>query len=229
MAPGSRRRAALIGLVVALPAIQLLCLAPSAVARQPSTTASPTPLRATSTTAIPATNCADAFAGPPSGSLNKEIVDLDQIAGFNVVQITTSRPPGTYHVVDCFKTREITAVEVGDIEVSGSATFRVNIPESAVPGEETCDRVVLSGTADGEPFTDVSNEVCEIYSSCLFSPECPQNQPPPTKSVASTAGRQPRAGTLPFTGVAVWPPLLISAALLGIGLTSLLVPRRRHD
>jgi hypothetical protein len=226
LSPSSRSRAASIGLVAALAAVHLLFLVPSAGASQPGTTASSTTSSTTST--VPATDCADAFAGPPRGSLDKAIVGLDQIAGVNLVQITTPRPPGTYRVVDCFKTRQITAVEVGDIRVSGSATFRVNIPESAVPGEETCDRVVLSGSADGRPFTDVSNEVCEIYSSCLFSPECPQNQPSPTRGVTSTAGRQPRSGTLPFTGVAEWPPLITAAALLGLGLASLLVARRRH-
>jgi hypothetical protein len=91
--------------VVALAAVQLLCLAPSAGASQPTTTAPPTTSSVTSTTTIPATDCADAFAGPPSGSLNKAIVGGDQIAGFNLVQITTPRPPGTYHLASLLVAR----------------------------------------------------------------------------------------------------------------------------
>ncbi len=143
-------------------------------------------------------------------------------------RIQTNRPAAVYHVVDCIRTRGIiTTVNLGDVQVSGTATFRVNIPQSALPGEDVCDRFVVVGLVEGEPFTDVSNEVCEIFSSCLFfgPGTCPPG-PPTTAGVAPTT---PRRGTLPFTGSTTWPLLITAVALLGLGFASFMVARWRRD
>lgn len=187
----------------------------------------------------PALDCENVLAGRAQSSLTKAIVGGDEFAGFNVIRIDTARPTGVYHVVDCIRTDQvfptpavITAVDLGEVSISGTATFRVDIPFSAVPGSNVCDRTVLSGSAGGELFSDISNEVCAIYSSCLFEPECPQNQPPTTVRTAVTTARPPTSShgnTLPFTGRDERPLLITAVALLGVGSASLVAARRRHE
>jgi len=235
----TRRRLAWIGSAVALTiAVQLLHGAPPAKAAPPSTTATtagPTSTSNGRTAPSPAApDCNDVLAGGEKGSLSKTLVGGDEQAAFEVFRMQTDRPAGVYHVVDCIRADQvfpnpavITTVDLGDVRVSGTATFRVNIPGSAVPGSDVCDRFVVSGRAGDAPFTDISNQVCSIHSSCLgFGPgTCPPS-PPTTGGVASTT---PRRGTLPFTGSATWPLLLTAAALLGLGFASLVVARWRHD
>jgi hypothetical protein len=73
------------------------------------------------------------------------------------------------------------------------------------------------------PFTDISNQECGPYSSCVFFGPgvCP-----PVGGVETTA---PRGGELPFTGSATWPLLVTGVALLGLGVASLLAARWRYD
>jgi hypothetical protein len=204
-----------------------------------STTTSPTTSSAPSTTAATtpaptAPDCADVLAGGEQGSLGKTLVGGDEQAAFEVFRIQTDRPAGVYHVVDCirapqpgppFKPAIIDTVDLGEVHIAGTATFRVDIPGSAVPGEEVCDRFVVSGHAGGVPFTDISNQVCTIHTGCLgFSPgTCP----PEPSMTGGMGAATPRDGTLPFTGGATWPLLLTAVALLGLGVTSLVAARWR--
>lgn len=234
-----RRRLTRIGSAVALTiAVQLLHGAPPAVATSPSTTATTTGPTRTSTgpmapsPAVP--DCNDVLAGAETGSLEKTRVGGDQQAGFDLWRIQTDRPAGVYHVVDCIRADQvapdpavITTVDLGEVQVSGTATFRVNIPQSAVPGSDVCDRFVVSGRVGGVPFTDISNEVCSIYSSCLFFG--PGTCPPEPDTTGPVAPTTPPRGPLPFTGSADWPLLITAVALLGLGVASLVVARWRHD
>jgi hypothetical protein len=235
-----RRRLARIGSAVALTiAVQLLHGAPPATATAPSTTATKAGLTPTSTgptapsPAVP--DCNDVLAGDQQGALEKTHAGGgNPQLGFDVFRLQTDRPAGVYHVVDCIsainvspESPVITTVDLGEVQVSGTATFRVNIPQSAEPGSDVCDRFVMSGRVGGVPFTDISNEVCSLYSSCLFigPGPCPP-EPPTTRPVVSTT---PPRGTLPFTGSADWPLLLTAIALLVLGVASLVVARWRHD
>jgi hypothetical protein len=242
----ARRRLARIGSTIAVTiAVGLLPGPPPAKATSPSTTTTSTTattvaLTSTSTgptapsPAVP--DCNDVLAGGEQGSLNKTRVGGNPQLGFDLWRIQTDRPVGVYHVVDCirapqagppFKPAVITTVDLGEVRVSGTATFRVTIPQSAEPGQEVCDRFVLSGRVGGVPFTDISNQVCTIYNSCLFigPGPCPPELPT-TGPVASTL---PPRGTLPFTGSAAWPLLITAVVLLGLGVGSLMVARRGLD
>jgi hypothetical protein len=199
-----------------------------------STTSAPT-TTATTTPAPTTPDCDDVLTGGEQGSLGKSLVGGDEQAAFEVFRIQTDRPAGVYHVVDCIRAPQpgppskpaiITTVDLGEVHISGAATFRVDIPGSALPGEEICDRFVVSGHVGGVPFADISNQVCTIHSGCLgFGPgTCPPG-PSTTGGVAPTT---PRDGTLPFTGSATWPLLLTAVALLGLGVASL-VAARWHD
>ena len=234
-----RRRLAPIGSVVVLAiAVQLIYGAALAKATPSSTTATtPGPTTTSSGRTAPAASpdCKDVLAGGESGSLFKDLATGgNEQLGFDVFRIQTGRPAGIYHVVDCVRADQvfpnpavITTVDLGDIQVSGTARLRVSIPRSAVPGSDVCDRFVVSGLAGGEPFTDISNEACTIYSSCLFFGPGPC--PPPLPTTGGVASTTPHRGTLPFTGTAAWPLLITSVALFGLGVASLLVARRRHD
>jgi hypothetical protein len=234
-----RRRLARIGSAVALTiAVGLLHGAPPAAATSPSTTTTGTTATTagpTSTSTLPSPvvpDCHDVLAGDQQGSLGKARVGGNPQLGFDLWRIRTDRPAGVYHVVDCIGGPPegghvvIATVDLGEVQVSGAATFRVNIPQSVHPGDEVCDRFVLSGRVGGVPFTDVSNQVCTFYSSCLFigPGTCPPS-PPTTGAAAPTT---PPRGTLPFTGSAAWPLLLTAVALLGLGVGSLVVARRGH-
>jgi hypothetical protein len=233
-----RRRLARIGSVVALTiAVGLLCGAPSATATSSSTTTTSTTTTSTTATTVGPTStstvpspavpdCNDVLAGDQQGSLGKARVGGDAQLGFDLWRVQTDRPAGVYHVVDCIGGppegggQVIATVDLGEVQVAGAATFRVNIPQSVHPGDEVCDRFVLSGRVGGVPFTDISNQVCSFYSSCLyFGPgTCP-----PEPGVPSTT---PPRGALPFTGGAAWPLLVTAVALLGLGVGSLVVARR---
>jgi hypothetical protein len=235
-----RRRLARIGSAVALTiAVGLLHGAPPATATPAGTTTTSTtttPAGPTSTSigrAVPspaAPDCHDVLAGDQQGSLGKARAGGNEQLGFDLWRIQTDRPAGAYQVVDCIGGPPeggpvvIATVDLGEVQVSGTATFRVDIPQSVHPGDEVCDRFVLSGRVGGVPFTDVSNQVCTVYTSCLFvgPGTCPPS-PPTTGAVASTA---PPGGTLPFTGSAGWPLLLTAVTLLGLGVASLMVARR---
>jgi hypothetical protein len=208
-------------------AVQLLAGTIPAKAAAPTTTG--TTVGPTSTTGAAALDCDEVLAGGEQGSLTKSRVGGDEQLGFDLWRIQTDRPAGVYRVVDCIRADQVapnpavvSTVDLGDVQVSGAATFRVNIG-GAIPGSEVCDRFVLSGTAGGEAFTDISNQVCSLYSGCLgFGPgTCP-----PVGGVASTT---PRGGTLPFTGGATWPLLLTAVALLSLGVASLMAARWRYD
>jgi hypothetical protein len=227
--------------------VQLLAGLPAASAAPRATTTNSAPATSATTATTATTAASTTTAGPTTttvprechgvkdenvrGGLHKSIVGGDETIGLSVIQIDTPRPPGTYHVVDCWSLQQdaphptvFTATDLGDREVSGTATIRTQIPFQAVPGDNTCDQVVMTGRAGGKSFRDVSNVVCTIYSSCLYAPECPQHQPPPSSAPASTG-----AGTLPFTGSNDPRPLLIAAVvLLGVGAASLLAARRRY-
>jgi hypothetical protein len=226
------RRLTWIGSVVALTiAVQFLHGSPPAKAVPPSTTAttsSPTSSTARTAPSPASPDCKDVLDGDEPGVFGKAVVGGDAGEGFQLFRIETGRPDGVYHVVDCFSTPPVfAAVDLGDIRISGTATLRVDLPSSAQPGEEICDRFVMSGIADGEPFTDVSNQVCQVFNSCLFiSSPCPRGPTPTTAVVASTT---PRRGALPFTGAHTWPLLITAGTLLGLGAASLLVACRRHD
>jgi hypothetical protein len=236
------RRLAWIWFAVALTiAVQFLGGAPPAKAASPgtsttTTTTGPSPttttVGATSTsTGAAAPDCDDVLAGDEQGSLSKaQAGGGDEQAGFDMFRIQTDRPVGVYHVVDCIRADQvfpnpaiIDTVDLGDVRVSGTATFRVEIPGTAIPGSYVCDRFVLSGTAGGVPFTDISNQVCLLYTGCLGfgSGTCP-----PVGGVESTT---PRGGTLPFTGSGTLPLLLTGVALLGLGVVSLMAARWRYD
>ena len=234
----THRRFAWIWFAAALTiAVQLLSGPPPAKAATTTTTTSTTTtstttttVAPTSTTRAPAPDCDDVLAGGEQGSLTKTRVGGDEQLGFDLWRIQTDRPAGVYRVVDCIRTDQVSpnaaiinTVDLGDVRVSGSATFRVDVPGSAIPGSDVCDRFVVSGTVGGVPFTDVSNEVCSIYSGCLgFGPgTCP-----PVGGVETTT---PRGGELPFTGSATWLLLLSGVALLGLGVASLLAARWRYD
>jgi hypothetical protein len=234
------RRLVRIGSAVALTiAVQLLLGAPPATATSPSTTATtagPTPISTGPTAPSPAVpDCNDVLAGAQQGSLEKTHAGGgNPQLGFDVFRLQTDRPAGVYHVVDCIRALQvapnpavITTVDLGEVQVSGTATFRVNIPQSAEPGSDVCDRFVVSGRVGGVPFTDISNQVCSLYSGCLFigPGTCPP-EPPTTGPVAPTT---PPRGTLPFTGSADWPLLITAVALLVLGVASLVVARWRHD
>jgi hypothetical protein len=242
-----RRRLARIGSVVAFTiAVQLLFGVPTATATASSTTtaattttttAGPTPTSTGRTAPSPAVPDCNAVLALPSmeGSLGKTLVGGDAQLGFGLWRIQTDRPAGVYHVVDCISADQvapdpavITTVDLGEVQVSGTATVRVDIPQSVVPGSDVCDRFVVSGRVGGVPFTDISPEVCTIYSSCVnFGPgTCPPEPTPTTGPVASTT---PPRGTLPFTGSADWPLLITAVALLGLGVASLVVARWRVD
>lgn len=234
-----RRCLARIGSAAALTiAVQLLLGAPPATATPPSTTARTAgPTAASNGQPAPSQtvpDCNEVLAGGGQGALSKALVGGDERLGFEVFRLQTDRPAGVYHVVDCIsainsspESPVITTVDLGDVQVSGAATFRVNIPQSAEPGSDVCDRLVVSGSAGGVPFTDISNEVCSIFSSCLFfgPGTCPP-EPPTTGPVATTT---PPRGTLPFTGSADRPLLIAAVALLSLGVASLLIARWRHD
>jgi hypothetical protein len=230
-----------IGIVL----LVVLAMGATAAPSQPTTSTSTTTSTATTTPSAPSTtatttpaptapDCADVLAGGEQGSLGKTLVGGDEQAAFEVFRIQTDRPAGVYHVVDCirapqpgppFKPAIITTVDLGEIHISGTATFRVDIPGSAVPGEEVCDRFVVSGRAGGVSFTDISNQVCTIHTGCLgFGPGTCPPEPSTTGGVAATT---PRDGTLPFTGSATWPLLLTAVALLGLGVASLVAARWR--
>jgi hypothetical protein len=237
-----RRRLARIGSVVASTiAVQLLLGVPTATATAPSTTtttttAGPTPTSTGRTAPSPAVPDCNAVLALPSmeGSLGKTLVGGDGQLGFGLWRIQTDRPAGVYHVVDCIRADQvapdpavITTVDLGEVQVSGTATVRVDIPQSVVPGSDVCDRFVVSGHAGGVPFTDISPLVCTIYSSCVhFGPGTCPPEPPTTGPVASTT---PPRGTLPFTGSADRPLLITAVALLGLGVASLVVARWRVD
>jgi hypothetical protein len=229
-----------MGSAVALTiAVQLLHGASPATATASSTTATtagPTPTSTGRTAPSPAVpDCNDVLALPSmEGSLGKTLVGGDAQLGFGLWRIQTDRPAGVYHVVDCIRADQvapdpavITTVDLGEVQVSGTATFRVNIPQSVVPGSDVCDRFVVSGRVGSVPFTDISPEVCTVYSSCVnFGPGTCPPEPPTTGPVAPTTA--PR-GTLPFTGSADWPLLITAVALLGLGVASLVVARWRVD
>jgi hypothetical protein len=231
-----RRRLARIGSAVALAiAVGLLHGAPPAAATSPSTTTTSTTatnVGPTSTSTVPSPavpDCQDVLAGDQQGSLGKTRAGGNGQLGFDLWRIRTDRPAGVYHVVDCIggpSDREvpvvIATVDLGEVQVSGAATFRVDVPQSVHPGDEVCDHFVLSGRVGGVPFTDVSNQVCSVYSSCLFIGPGPC---PPEPGVATTT---PPRGTLPFTGSAAWPLLFSAVGLLGLGVGSLVVTRRGH-
>ena len=198
----------------------------------PTTTAPST--TATTAPAPAALDCGDVLAGGEQGSLGKTLIGGDEQAAFEVFRIQTDRPAGVYHVADCirapqpgppFKPAVISTVDLGEVHIAGTATFRVDIPGSVLPGEEVCDRFVVSGRAGGVPFTDISNQVCTIHTGCLgFGPGTCPPEPPTTGGVAATT---PRHGTLPFTGSATRPLLLTAVALLGLGVASLVAARWR--
>jgi hypothetical protein len=186
----------------------------------------------TSSSSPAAPGCEDVLAGGEQGSLTKTRVGGDEQAGFDVWRVQTDRPAGVYHVVDCIRADQvfpnpaiIDTVDLGDVHVSGTATFRVDIPGSAIPGSDVCDRFVVSGEAGGVPFTDVSDQVCSIYTGCLgFGPGTCPPEPSTTAGVGATT---PGGGTLPFTGNATWPLLVTAVALLGLGVASLVAARWR--
>jgi len=240
------RRLTRVGAALALAVVvQLLAGLPAASAAPGATTTTSAPTTSASTTTTSASTATT--SGPTTttfprecdgvldenarGGLQKDIVGGDETIGLNIVRIDTPRPPGVYHVVDCWRVVQdapnplvFTATDIGDLQVSGTATFHTQIPFAATPGEDTCDQVVMTGRAGGKAFRDVSNVICTIYSSCLYAPECPQNQPPPTSAPASTG-----TGTLPFTGSNDPRPLLVTAiVLLVVGAASLLAARRRY-
>jgi hypothetical protein len=228
-----------LGFAVALTiAVQLFYGALPATATPPSTKATApghTSNSTGSTARAPAEpDCNDVLAGNQTAPLSKTVVGGDEQLGFELFRIETGRPAGVFHVVDCIRAVQdspnppvISTVDLGEVQITGSSTFRLDIPTSAVPGEEVCDRFVVSGLVQGEPFTDVSNEVCQIFSSCLFfgPGTCPPGaeSPPTTGAVAPTG---PRGGSLPFTGSTTWPLLLTAVALLGLGIASVVVARR---
>src|SRR4029453_4002914 len=180
-----------IGIVL----LVVLAMGATAAPSQPTTSTSTTTSTATTTPSAPSTTAttppappapagADGVAGGEEGSLGKTLVGGDEQAAFEVFRIQTDRPSRGYHVGDCirapqpgppFKPAIITTVDLGEIHISGTATFRVDIPGSAVPGEGVCDRFVGSGRAGGVSFTDISNQVCTIHTGCLgFGPGiCP--------------------------------------------------------
>ncbi len=231
---------ALVVVVQVLAGVPAASAAPGATTTTSATTtsASTTTTAASSTTASGPTTttvpreCDGVRDENARGGLRKTIVGGDETIGLSIVRIGTPRPPGVDHVVDCWRFVDdvngphvvFTADNLGDVQVSGTARFHTQIPVRASPGEDTCDQIVMTGRAGGKAFRDVSNVVCVVYSSCLYAPECPQNQPSPTSAPASTG-----AGTLPFTGGNdPWPLLLAAVVLLGTGAAALLAARRRY-
>jgi hypothetical protein len=171
-----------------------------------STTTSPTTSSAPSTTAATtpaptAPDCADVLAGGEQGSLGKTLVGGDEQAAFEVFRIQTDRPAGVYHVVDCirapqpgppFKPAIIDTVDLGEVHIAGTATFRVDIPGSAVPGEEVCDRFVVSGRA-GACRSPTSATRCARSTRDAWglaqgparrNPPRPEAWPPPPRATA---------------------------------------------
>src|SRR4029453_3753405 len=230
-----------IGIVL----LVVLAMGATAAPSQPTTSTSTTTSTATTTPSAPSTTAPTTPAPPPPdraavpargerGRVGKTLGGGDEQAAFEVFRIQTDRPAGVYHVVDCirapqpgppFKPAIITTVDLGEIHISRTRTFRVDIPGSAVPGEEVCDRFVVSGRAGGVSFTDISNQVCTIHTGCLgFGPGICPPEPSTTGGVAATP---PRDGPLPFTGSATWPLLLTAVALLGLGVASLVAARWR--
>jgi hypothetical protein len=189
----------------------------------------------TTTGGVALPSCAEVLAGNVASDapLTKQIVgvELDHLG----VKITTPRSAGSYAVRDCLQGLDlatgqdlIATVDLGTVTVAGSYQFQA--PDSQFSnngGDQICDRVVLVGTEDGAPFTDVSDLQCTVFSGCSFEPPpCPPL--PETTSGVAAGGRGTRGGgQLPFTGVATVPLLLAGLALVAVGAGSLSASRRR--
>lgn len=189
----------------------------------------------TTTGGVALPSCAEVLAGNVAGDapLTKQIVDVEP--EHLAVKITTSRSAGSYTVRDCLRGPDvatgqllIVTADLGSVTVAGTYQFQAPISQfSTNGGDEICDRVVLAGTENGAPFTDVSDVQCTVFSSCSFAPQpCPPL--PETTPGGAAGGTGTRGGgQLPFTGVATVPLLLVGLALVAVGAGNLSASRRR--
>jgi hypothetical protein len=207
-------------------------------ASDPTTTTSEGPTTTsegpTTTGGVALPSCAEVLAGNVAGDapLTKQIVGVEP--DHLVVKITTARSAGSYTVRDCLQGLDpatgqdlIATVDLGRVTVAGNYQFQA--PDSQFSnngGDQVCDRVVLAGTEDGAPFTDVSDAQCTVFSGCSFvPPPCPP-LPETTAGVAAGGTGTRGGGQLPFTGVATVPLLLVGLALVAVGAGSLSASRR---